>query len=254
MPPSPEIIAYCWPNGGSGVATASHYPYQTLLAQSTNTVMGQLYDFSGQQAIISAYCQTTVATALSIQTHQALNMLLPGTLIQYHDQATTNTQLNWWISVREAMETDAAWRPPMPPRPLARPAIHNGRRALRRSIDLFRKIRPPAELDTFLRGEWLKVHGRFYDYRMRRKRDLTLVGHTIAPNGPHIPYTLEILDKETGRFLASGCVVYRDTPIVDQLLATLMHIGDRDGEYQLIRTTNWTHNLPPPFEPYRLAA
>ena len=139
-------------------------------------------------------------------------------------------------------------RPPLP-RPLQRPALLAGRRALRRSIGLFCKLRPEEELRTFLSGKPLIVQGRRFDYEMK-KRD-NFLQHTMNPYGPHIPYRLHLLAKVTQQVLASGCVIIPETPVIDQLLALILHVQDPDEEMVMIRRTNWSpdisrhlHDLP----------
>ena len=123
---------------------------------------------------------------------------------------------------------------PLPRRRLARPALLRGRRALRRSIDLFRMLRPADEVRTFLSGEPLIIHGRRFDYRVQ-KRD-NLLHHTMHPHSPHIPYKLQLLDK-SGRYLSQGCTVIRDTPVIDQLVALILHI--EHDESVVLNNTNW---------------
>ena len=71
----------------------------------------------------------------------------------------------------------------------------------------------------------------------------------MNPHGGAIPYDLHALDKADGRVLSKGCVVIPGTPVIDQLLALILHVQDRDDEQAMIGTTVWTPALPP-----RLAA
>ena len=123
-------------------------------------------------------------------------------------------------------------------RPLTKPALLRGRRALRRSIDLFRMLRPADEVRAFLAGDPVIIHGRRYDYRVQ-KRD-NLLRHTMRPDVGHIPYDLQLLDK-TGRSLARGCTVIRDTPVIDQLVALILHI--EHDESVVLKNTNWSPPL-----------
>lgn len=153
---------------------------------------------------------------------------------------------------------------PTPTRPsaqvkaLAKPAIMAGRRALRRSIDLFRMLRPDEEIRTFIGGKSLTVRGHHFDYRIQ-KRD-NLLRHTMNPHGHHIPYDFQMLDKATGQILAKGCTVIPGTPVIDQLLALLLHLEDPDDEVTILWNTNWspdvTYRLPArhPGERIRMAA
>lgn len=132
--------------------------------------------------------------------------------------------------------------PPLPrPRPLARPALLRGRRALRRSIDLFRMLRPADEVRTFLSGDPLIIRGRSFDYRVQ-KRD-NLLQHTMHPRSAHIPYDLQLLDK-SGKSLARGCMVIYDTPVIDQLVALILNI--EHDETKVLNNTNWSPPLSLP--------
>ena len=165
-----------------------------------------------------------------------------GTLY-YHaipNQTASTIGLSNWQSYQRIVER---------PRPLQRPAILSGRRALRRSIELFCRLRPEEEIRTFLSGKPLIVRGHRFDYRMQKRDDV--LRHTINPFGAHIPYSLSVLDKASQRQLASGCVVIAGTPVIDQLLAVILHVQDPEEEMVVIRRTNWSadmsrhlHDLP----------
>jgi hypothetical protein len=126
------------------------------------------------------------------------------------------------------------------PRPLARPALVRGRRAFVRSVELFRKFRPEAEIRTFLSGKPLLIHGHRFDYRVKKTGRLLRL--TMHPDSPHIPYDFHILSK-AGKVLAKGCIVVPGTPVIDQLLALILHVQDREEESVVINTTNWTPGL-----------
>jgi len=130
-------------------------------------------------------------------------------------------------------------------RSLARPAVLRGRRALRRSIDLLRMLRPDNEVKGFLSGQPITIQGRRFDYQMQ-KRD-NLLSHTLNPDSPHIPYDLHLIDKTTGRKLARGCVIVPGTPVIDQLLALILHAQDATEEMVVLTQTNWTPALAPAF-------
>jgi hypothetical protein len=152
--------------------------------------------------------------------------------IYYHNIPAT-------FSLTRSLPAYDALRPPRPR--LARPALLRGRRALRRSIDLFRMLRPTDEVRAFLSGDPVIIHGQRYDYRVQ-KRD-NLLYHTMHPHSPHIPYKLELLDKN-GRYLAQGCTVIRNTPVIDQLVALILHI--EHDESVVLNNTNWTPPLSLP--------
>jgi hypothetical protein len=130
------------------------------------------------------------------------------------------------------------------PRPLARPALLRGRRALRKSIDLFRMLRPDEEVRRFLSGQPITIHGHRFDYRIQ-KRD-NLLHHTMNPMGACIPYQLHLIDKTSGQKLAQGCVIVPNTPVIDQVLALILHAQDATEELVVLNRTNWTPRLALP--------
>lgn len=163
-------------------------------------------------------------------------------VLYYHALSSALTTAGYGVPY--VQQTPVVRRPA--PKRLAKPAILAGRRALRRSIDLFRKLRPDEEIRRFISGKPLTVRGHFFDYRIQ-KRD-NLLRHTMNPHGHHIPYDFRMLDKTTGQSLAVGCTVIPSTPVIDQLLALLLHLEDPDDEVVILWNTNWspdvTHRLP----------
>lgn len=120
--------------------------------------------------------------------------------------------------------------------------IHAGRRAVRRSIDLYLRMRPAEELKTFLRGEAITIQGARFRYSLRKSR--SIMEHTMNPHGGHTPYSLLMHDPSGNGRVYSGCVYLDRTPVIDQVLAFIMHVTDPEGERELIRQTNWTPDLP----------
>jgi hypothetical protein len=189
-----------------------YLPLQTSISNSTNpiTVTDQMFLPSGSGALYYHSITSQVATTLTQVAYNQLYTMQPPT------------------------------RAPSP-RPLARPALIAGRRALRRSITLFRMLRPESEIKTFLSGEPLIVQGHQFDYRLQKRNNL--LHHSMNPNSAHIPYDLHILDKISGKSLARGCIVIPDTPVIDQVLALILHVQDPRGETKVIHTTNWTPDI-----------
>lgn len=135
------------------------------------------------------------------------------------------------------------------PRTFPRPAIirarereaeRRGRRALQRSLTLFRRFRPDEELKTFLDGKPLLIHGCQYDYQITKTVDL--LQHTMRPESAHIPYDLRIKEKD-GTTLAKGCVVFPATPVIDQILALIFCVQDEQEEEKILKVTNWAPRL-----------
>lgn len=120
--------------------------------------------------------------------------------------------------------------------------IHAGRRAVRRSIDLYLRMRPAEELRRFLTGERLTIQGARLRYHVQKS--MSVMRHTMEP-GHGIPFRMHVLNPANDQAAASGCVFLSRTPMLDQLLTFIMHVTDPDGEKHLVQTTNWTPRLPP---------
>lgn len=128
-----------------------------------------------------------------------------------------------------------------------RDTLYAGRRALRRSIDLYARIRGAAEIGAFLRGEQITISGSVFDYRVQKNQ--SILKHTIDPRGGHVPYGLEIALKDTpgainikkSPSLAQGCVFFENTPVIDQILALTFNVQAPDDERELVRRANWAY-------------
>lgn len=207
---------------------------------SDNTVVISRQQTPGVNLLLHCQTATTSLTAGYTQTANWTTMPLfmttgPG-IIQYNNISSATSSV---FTRYDAMAM------PLRRPPLARPTILRGRRALRRSIELFCMLRPEEEIRTFLSGRPLLVHGHRYDYRMEKRGDVLM--QTIHPPSGHIPYDLQVLDKASGRSLAHGCVFIKNTPVIDQLLAVILHAEDPKAEAKLLANTNWS-------PPLRLAA
>lgn len=221
------------------------------------------YALAHQQPI-AAIWQSVAVTNQSTTANWYLNQPMQ-TLGPYHGLVLQNHPGNAWIRTIPGSQTtgwtryDTGWtqppsvfgRPPLSRR-LDTPAlIHSGRRALRRSLDLYRRLRGPAEIDAFRRGDAIVIRGARFRYRVKRSQGL--LEHTMRPTQAHIPYSLHILRPDNDEPFASGCVVIRDTPVVDQLLAFALAVQDPEQELVALHTTNWSRSLPADLFP-RLAA
>jgi hypothetical protein len=119
---------------------------------------------------------------------------------------------------------------------------HRGRRVLRRSMELYARVRGHDEIRRFVRGDPVILQGHRFRYRVTKKDDL--VRNASAPVSMHIPYHLELLDPVNDNRVASGCLVIADTPMIDQVLALALNVQDPEGEQRVLARTNWDRVLP----------
>lgn len=156
-----------------------------------------------------------------------------------------NVPPNWHGEVLQCVPASGrifAYHPPTKTatqRKLERQKVRRGRRALNKSIKLYRAFRGVAEIKAFAKGDTVTITGHLYNYEVVRRRQATLLEHTIRPPNGVIPYHLTMLAKD-GTRLANGCVYFEDTPILDQILALALHVQDREEELALHKVTVWS--------------
>lgn len=97
-----------------------------------------------------------------------------------------------------------------------------GRKPFLRALDLYKKIFGQANVELFLGGKNIEIKGEIFDYVLS-KNGTDLLSHSANPSTGHIPYNLEIFNKE-GVFLGKGCVVFAQTPVIDQIIAFTLHV------------------------------
>lgn len=110
------------------------------------------------------------------------------------------------------------------------------RKAVRRGLRAMQRLVGPRAYQGFISADGFVITGCRFDYRVRKRG--SLLAHTADPHGHIIPYRLSLLDKQ-GRPLASGCVTFAATPVLDQVIALALHVRDREAELELLQTANW---------------
>ena len=89
-------------------------------------------------------------------------------------------------------------------------------------------------LMLFIKGEGFIIEGVLFNYRISK---INTVVEETDHFGHSIPYRLEILNK-SNQLLCRGCVVFDNTPILDQIIALTLHVKDRESEIELMKKTN----------------
>jgi len=113
------------------------------------------------------------------------------------------------------------------------------KRALAKSADLFSRVLGEDNLRGFLGGKEITLEGTLYDYKIEKRKYNNLISHTKNPNVSHIPYSLK-LAKKSGEVLGSGCIIYDQTPILDQIIALSLDVKDKEEERNVLKTCNWS--------------
>lgn len=222
---TPTGYQYCVCDGDLGISPSIVLPVAT----------GQL-DFSGPYR----------ATSMCDGTSMGNQWWWHGRVIQ--TSASTRLDYNSWIYVANyASNTSTVLRGVLftPPKPRPRQvsaAIHAGRRALRRSIDIYSRFRDIDEVRRFIRGEGVIYEGEQYNYQV--KRTMKVLEQTMNPTWNLHPYSFHAIDKRTKKEVARGCISISGLPVLDQLLALSFYIQDPKDEQTLLKATNWTPRLP----------
>lgn len=99
----------------------------------------------------------------------------------------------------------------------------NARKAIGRAVELFSKFFDRKDIEGFIKGYEYIVEGDKFNYRLTKTDRTNLLLNTINPYNVHIPYDLEITDKNN-IVLAKACYLFEDTPIIDQIIAFTMMI------------------------------
>lgn len=118
----------------------------------------------------------------------------------------------------------------------------NARKAITRAVNLFGKFFNKDDIEGFIKGYEYVIEGKKFNYRLTKTDRTNLLLNTISPNNIHIPYDLEITNKDN-IVLAKACYLFENTPIIDQIIAFTMMIksGNEDEFIQkanLFSTTN----------------
>ena len=111
------------------------------------------------------------------------------------------------------------------------------RKAVKRSARSLNQLVAPGAYQAFSSQAGFTINGQLFDYHVVKTYDI--IDHTENPNTVHIPYKLSIKSKQ-GDHLAQGCVVFHNTPVLDQIISLSLHVRDKESEIELIQKTNWS--------------
>lgn len=110
------------------------------------------------------------------------------------------------------------------------------RRAIIKGIDLFSKFFDRKDIEGFIKGYEYTIEGEKFNYRLTKSDRTSILRHTLSPTNVHIPYDLEITDKNN-IVLAKACYLFEMTPIIDQIIAFTMMIKS-GNEDEFIKKAN----------------
>lgn len=111
-----------------------------------------------------------------------------------------------------------------------------GRKALKKGIKKFSNLFGKNNINSFISGDGFTVEGEMFNWHFKQKKSTSLVVMTHSPLNGHIPYSLQLMNKEN--FVLADCCVYvsENTPIIDQIITIVMYI--KHDEEELIKNCN----------------
>ena len=166
------------------------------------------------------------------------NISIPEFLVSFHEETQSNIHClsELYEYSRQKNYSSAHVRNNSEKRELRR-----ARHAAVRGIKLYERLFGNEGIRSFMAGGTMFIQGYLYNYHIRKT--MNVVRHTMNPDGAHIPYCLDIVSKN-GEKLASGCVYFKETPVIDQIIAVCLHVRERDSELTMLKTTNLFNKTP----------
>ena len=120
-----------------------------------------------------------------------------------------------------------------------RKKAHAAKGAIKKALKLLSCLGAEENTRLLVSGEEVRISHPDSPFRFLLKAHKAkgwLIDRTVKPGG-HVPYQLTLQTKG-GLTLASLCVIFKDTPVLDQLLALTMFV-QTGGELELLEKANW---------------
>ena len=108
-----------------------------------------------------------------------------------------------------------------------------GIKRLNKSLKIISKFIPEKDLGLFLRGGEFTLDAERYRWGFRLRSRESLVKYSDNINNSSIMWDLNIYDKPTDSKLARACIVFKDSPILDNVLSTWMLLKTGKEDYIL---------------------
>ena len=114
--------------------------------------------------------------------------------------------------------------------------IKYGQKSIKKAIKLYKNLFNNNNIDLFISGSGFIIEGNIFNYSIRQS-GTSILAHTVNPVSAHIPYILEILNKDNV-VLCNACILFEETPIIDQIIALTLHIQS-GKENEILKTANF---------------
>lgn len=111
--------------------------------------------------------------------------------------------------------------------------------AIKKALKLLTRFGAEENTRLLVSGEEVRISHPDSPFQFRlkaHKHSGWLIDRTVCPGG-HVPYELT-LETKSNQALANLCVIFQDTPVLDQLLALTMFVQTGD-ELELLEKANW---------------
>lgn len=103
------------------------------------------------------------------------------------------------------------------------------KKAFLKSVSFLERVLGKNNVELFLKGNSIEIKGKEFNWVISRDQQTNLLSHTAWPVTIHIPYKLEVYDKD-GIYLGKGCVYFEQTPVLDQIAALALFIKSENEE------------------------
>jgi hypothetical protein len=119
--------------------------------------------------------------------------------------------------------------------------ISFAKKAIRKGLKMLNNFISNDDFRLFSNGNGFIIEGDKFNYCFK-KSHTEFIQHTLNPNGSHIPFDMMILNKENIE-LCKACIYFNETPIIDQLLAIVLHLKS-GNESEILNTANYYNRKP----------
>lgn len=110
------------------------------------------------------------------------------------------------------------------------------RRVFNRSLRLFISMYGENTARKFIKGKNLWIRGKHFVWRLKLLPN-QILNATVSPSNVHSPFYIAICDHHLNK-LAQACVLFQNTPVLDQAVAFGLSVQNSDDEMDFLRTAN----------------
>lgn len=168
------------------------------------------------------------ATQRPASLHKTLNQLVVGVKAS---SLAVNAEVRRELEVQLAQERQSFVK-------TLRAEQQRAKRAIKKAVKLFEAQGKQETVNLLISGSEVTIEhpSSLFKFVVKPHSAGWLLRKTVNPGGT-TPFTLELYTKEN-IFLARLCVLFKDTPVLDQLMALSLFIESGD-EAEILQKANW---------------